>query len=63
VKSASIPNPQSVALLDHLDDGAKSTLPLFTRYRARLVFRDKVLGGVPKDPRLIEGWLRARRHR
>jgi hypothetical protein len=25
-----------------------------------MVFRDKLIGGVPKDPRLIEGWLRAR---
>ena len=28
---------------------------LFTRYRARVQFRDKLLGGVPRDPRLIEG--------
>src|SRR5215831_9198885 len=27
---------------------------------SRKVFRDKLIGGVPKDPRLIEGWLRAR---
>jgi hypothetical protein len=33
---------------------------LFVRYSARLSFRDKLLGGVPKDPKLIEGWLRAR---
>jgi hypothetical protein len=33
---------------------------LFTTYCARLVFRDRIVGGVPKDPRLIEGWLRAR---
>jgi len=33
---------------------------LFERYRARMVFRDKLIGGVPKDPKLIEGWLRAR---
>ena len=33
---------------------------LFTRYAARLVFRDKLLGGVPKDPKLIEAWLRSR---
>lgn len=25
-----------------------------------MVFRNKVIGGVPKDPRLIEGWLRAK---
>jgi hypothetical protein len=33
---------------------------LFRRYRARLLFRDKVMGGTPKDPKLIEGWLRAK---
>jgi hypothetical protein len=33
---------------------------LFVQYRARLVFRDKLLGGIPKDPQLIEGWLRSR---
>jgi hypothetical protein len=33
---------------------------LFTRYTARIVFRDKLLGGIPKDPKLIEGWLRSR---
>lgn len=33
---------------------------LFQRYRARLQFRDKVMGGTPKDPKLIEGWLRAK---
>ena len=38
-------------------DGASK---LFSRFRARMVFRDKLIGGVPKDPRLIEGWLRAR---
>jgi len=31
---------------------------LWTVYRARLAFRDKVIGGIPKDPKLIEGWLR-----
>lgn len=33
---------------------------LFVRYAAQLSFRDKLLGGVPKDPKLIEGWLRAK---
>jgi len=33
---------------------------LFHRYHVRLKFRDKVMGGVPKDPKLIEGWLRAK---
>jgi len=33
---------------------------LFARYAVRVVFRDKLLGGVPREPRLIEGWLRSR---
>lgn len=33
---------------------------LFSRYHVSLQFRDKVMGGVPKDPKLIEGWLRAK---
>ena len=33
---------------------------VFERWHARLVFRDKLIGGVPKDPKLIEGWLRAK---
>jgi hypothetical protein len=31
---------------------------LWTVYLARLAFRDKLIGGIPKDPKLIEGWLR-----
>lgn len=33
---------------------------LFTTYDVELTFRDKLLGGVPKDPEIIEGWLRAK---
>lgn len=33
---------------------------LFTRYRARMVFRAKLIGGIPRDPKLIEGWLRTK---
>jgi hypothetical protein len=33
---------------------------LFTTYRARLRFRDRVVGGTPSNPKLIEGWLRAK---
>jgi hypothetical protein len=33
---------------------------LWSTYSATLAFRDKLIGGVPKDPRLIEGWLRAK---
>ena len=32
----------------------------FTRYEATLVVRDKIIGGVPKDPDTILKWLRSR---
>lgn len=32
--------------------------PLFTRYRASIQFRDRIMGGVPLDPKLIEGWIK-----
>lgn len=31
---------------------------LFTEYDVELVFRDKIMGGIPGDPALIEAWLR-----
>lgn len=33
---------------------------LFATYRARLRFRGRVVGGTPSNPKLIEGWLRAK---
>ncbi|HLZ26448.1 MAG TPA: hypothetical protein VKV73_03925 [Chloroflexota bacterium] len=33
---------------------------LWTTYCVRLAFRDRLIGGIPKDPKLIEGWLRGR---
>ncbi len=33
---------------------------LWSRYRAQLQFRDKLMGGIPHDPKLIESWLRAK---
>lgn len=33
---------------------------VFVTYRARLRFRDRVIGGTPSNPKLIEGWLRAK---
>lgn len=33
---------------------------LFVSYHARLRFRDRVVGGTPSSPKLIEGWLRAK---
>lgn len=38
-------------------DAAKK---LFTTYEATLKFRDKILGGTPKNPKIIEGWLRTK---
>ena len=32
----------------------------FTRYRGRLQFRDRCLGGTPQDPKAVEGWLKSR---
>lgn len=31
---------------------------LFACYRTRLEFQDRILGGIPRDPKLIEAWLR-----
>lgn len=39
------------------DDKSKK---LFTTYTATLKFREKILGGTPKNPKVIEGWLRAK---
>jgi len=33
---------------------------LWANYCVRLLFRSRLIGGVPKDPQLIEGWLRTR---
>lgn len=33
---------------------------VFSRYAVRLEFRDRIMGGVPKDPKVIQGWLKAR---
>lgn len=33
---------------------------LFTHYRVAIQFRDKIMGGTPKDPKIIEGWLRSK---
>ena len=47
------PQPMGIGVFD-------SASNLFCRYAARVVFRSRVVGGVPKDPKLIEGWLRAK---
>jgi hypothetical protein len=36
------------------------TTQLFTTYHARIVFREKLMGGVPKDPAVIEAWIRTK---
>lgn len=33
---------------------------VFTTYHASITFRNLVLGGVPKNPKAIEGWLRSK---
>lgn len=33
---------------------------LFTHYRVSIQFRAKIMGGIPKDPAIIEGWLRSK---
>lgn len=33
---------------------------LFTHYRVTIQFRLKIMGGIPKDPKIIEGWLRSK---
>ncbi len=33
---------------------------LFSTYHVALQFRGKLLGGIPNDPKIIEGWLRAK---
>ena len=38
----------------------KEGLELFTLYDGRIEFRNRVLGGVPKDPTLVEAWLRSK---
>ena len=33
---------------------------LWTRYRAQITFRDKIMGGVPRNTELVEGWIRSK---
>lgn len=33
---------------------------LWNYYKVTLQFREKLMGGVPKDPNIIEGWLRSK---
>jgi hypothetical protein len=38
----------------------KATRALYSIYRVKLQFSGKVAGGIPKDPSLIESWVKAR---
>ena len=31
---------------------------MFVTYRVRLQFRNKIMGGIPMNPKMIEGWIR-----
>lgn len=33
---------------------------LFTRYRITIRLTNKIMGGVPKDPKVIEGWIKTK---
>lgn len=39
---------------------ASTKSKLFTNYTCTIKMRGKLLGGIPKDPKVIEGWLRAK---
>jgi hypothetical protein len=40
--------------------GTTAARELFQFYKARIEFRNKLLGGIPKDPQLVEAWLRGK---
>jgi hypothetical protein len=33
---------------------------IFSTYEGQIQFRDKIMGGIPKDPKIIEAWLRSK---
>jgi hypothetical protein len=33
---------------------------IFATYAGRIQFRDRIMGGIPKDPKIIEAWLRTK---
>lgn len=49
-------------ILLHREDGESVFARgiVFTRYAVRLQFRSFVMGGIPRDPKIVEGWLRTR---
>jgi hypothetical protein len=40
--------------------GIFDTVDLFTVYGVRIAVRDRLMGGVPMNPAVVEGWLRSR---
>lgn len=50
--TATLESAPVVGIWDHLE------AELFARYRVELEFRSKVMGGVPQNPKIIEGWIR-----
>jgi hypothetical protein len=51
------PSQEDIRMVGIFDDVVSD---LFTTYSARLRFRERVVGGTPSNPKLIEGWLRAK---
>lgn len=39
---------------------AEHTSKLFTTFAASYTYRDRIAGGTPSDPKMIEGWLRSK---
>jgi hypothetical protein len=39
---------------------ASKSATLYTTYQCEITMRGKLLGGIPKSPEIIEGWLRSR---
>jgi len=41
--------------------GKIDEMELYKKYRVKIKFRDKILGGIPKNPEMIKGWLAGRK--
>lgn len=39
---------------------SKEEKKMYRKYRVQLQIRDKILGGIPKNPELIQGWLKSK---
>lgn len=51
---------ETTAILSEPVVGIWDDTGLFTRYRVCLAFTDRVMGGIPQKPEIIESWLRQR---